>query len=838
MAFLNRIRVGALRHPRDWGIRRKVATLAAVVLVLLAVVVAVGLGAVSADIRGAALARLAQFDADDARRLDTIMADAQRDLLLARQDSGLTDYFAAETDEGRAASKTKLDASNLYLLVRHQVDEICIIGANGQELARANAGTVAPANTLSADESGNVFFAPTLAIANDTVFRTAPYVSPDSHRWVFGNATPIVLPNGRVAGIYHLEIPLAWFERAFEEHRFGTNGWAFIVDAQGRLLVHPRIAEFRTAAGIDGSEPDTAPFPEATAMGSDSWHALTTAMEGGDRGSSSFIQDGVGYHVSYTPILDGTAFVGTVSPDSELFVEADELNRQLLTIGGPLLLLILIGAAWFAGRLTSPLRRLTASTEALGAGDLRPSGDSAGRDEVGRIAASLDALRESLSGLASQVDLVADGDLTVEFQSRGEHDVLVRSMARLVKQQRVAIAEVKAAAVSLSGTALGLRETATQAGAATNQVAATIEKVAAGAHDQARVAAQTSGAVGDLSTLIDLVRDGASASARELTSTLHAVSGMRNAVDRSEEASKEAATLAKRTATALAQGTETVQETVDGMARIKNAVDRSAVKVLELGAKGNQIGAIVETINDIAEQTNLLALNAAIEAARAGEQGKGFAVVADEVRKLAERSGRATKEIAALIAEVQAGTVEAVKAMKSGTAEVETGAALIARSASAFAQIAEVDAARVIALNRVLGALDAIRSGSNDVGAASAAIDRVVEATTNAATAMATSANDVAAAVESVAAVSEGNSAAAQRVSTTTQEISAQAKEVAASAASLASMSEQLGALVGRFRIEVAPTLVAARPTGSRKPEPTARPGRPSRPSDPVRRAS
>jgi methyl-accepting chemotaxis protein len=506
--------------------------------------------------------------------------------------------------------------------------------------------------------------------------------------------------------------------------------------------------------------------------------------------------------------------------------------------------LILLGAAWYAGRLTSPLRRLTASTEALEAGDLRPSGDSAGRDEVGRFAASLDALRESLSRLASQVDQVADGDLTVEFESRGEHDVLVRSMSRLVKQQRVAFAEVKAAAVSLSGTALELRETATQAGAATDRVAATIEQVAGGAHDQARAAARTSGAVGELSTLIDLVRDGASASARELTSTLHAVSGMRTAVDRSEEASKEAAVLAKRTATALAQGTETVRETVDGMARIKNAVDRSAVKVTELGAKGDQIGAIVETINDIAEQTNLLALNAAIEAARAGEQGKGFAVVADEVRKLAERSGRATKEIAALIAEVQTGTVEAVKAMESGTAEVETGVAMIARSASAFAQIAEVDAARVIALNRVLGALDAIRSGSNEVRAASAAIDRVVDATTNAANAMATSADDVAAAVKSVAAVSEDNSAAAQRVSATTQEISAQAKEVAASAAALASMSEQLGALVGRFRIEAAPTTratlapLATRKPAGKPPETTGRSGRASRPSDPVRRAS
>jgi len=173
-------------------------------------------------------------------------------------------------------------------------------------------------------------------------------------------------------------------------------------------------------------------------------------------------------------------------------------------------------------------------------------------------------------------------------------------------------------------------------------------------------------------------------------------------------------------AAAAATGAGAVRETVAGMERIKSAVAGAAIKVTELGAKGEQIGAIVETIDDIAEQTNLLALNAAIEAARAREMGKAFAVVADEVRKLAERSGRATKEIADLISQVQAGTVDAVAAMRLGSDEVASGGALATSSGAALDAIAtSVDATRV-----------AIARIAASIGSTESAGGRVIEAIT------------------------------------------------------------------------------------------------------------
>ncbi|MBW4055638.1 MAG: methyl-accepting chemotaxis protein [Proteobacteria bacterium] len=164
---------------------------------------------------------------------------------------------------------------------------------------------------------------------------------------------------------------------------------------------------------------------------------------------------------------------------------------------------------------------------------------------------------------------------------------------------------------------------------------------------------------------------------------------------------------ANRACSAATSGAVIVQKTVDGMSRIAAKVQESARTVENLGERSDQIGAIIGTIEDIADQTNLLALNAAIEAARAGEQGRGFAVVADEVRALAERTTRATKEIGGMIKSIQSETRSAVSAMEEGVHEVERGTEDASRSGSALEEI-------LSQVNEVTGQINQIATAAEE----------------------------------------------------------------------------------------------------------------------------
>ncbi|NTV48155.1 MAG: methyl-accepting chemotaxis protein [Geobacteraceae bacterium] len=178
-------------------------------------------------------------------------------------------------------------------------------------------------------------------------------------------------------------------------------------------------------------------------------------------------------------------------------------------------------------------------------------------------------------------------------------------------------------------------------------------------------------------------------------------------------------------------GAQVVQETLEGMQNIAERVRESAHTVESLGARSDQIGAIVGTIEDIADQTNLLALNAAIEAARAGEQGRGFAVVADEVRALAERTTRATKEIGTMIKGIQQETSGAVSSMESGVTEVERGMESSRKSGEALQQILDAINDVTVQVHQIATAAEEQTAVTGEISSNISQITDVVQETAN-----------------------------------------------------------------------------------------------------------
>jgi methyl-accepting chemotaxis protein len=200
---------------------------------------------------------------------------------------------------------------------------------------------------------------------------------------------------------------------------------------------------------------------------------------------------------------------------------------------------------------------------------------------------------------------------------------------------------------------------------------------------------------------------------------------------------------AQRASHTAQNGAEVVENTVAVMGQIALRVQESAKTVESLGARSDQIGAIIGTIEDIADQTNLLALNAAIEAARAGEQGRGFAVVADEVRALAERTTRATREIGEMIKAIQKETKDAVAAMEQGVHQVESGTAEAAKSGHALQEILQQVNDVAMQINQVATAAEEQTATTSEISSNMHQITEVVQQTSHGAHESATAATQL-----------------------------------------------------------------------------------------------
>lgn len=487
---------------------------------------------------------------------------------------------------------------------------------------------------------------------------------------------------------------------------------------------------------------------------------------------------------------------------SELLVPVRQLGLATLVAVGLAVVAIAVGAWTMARYLVRRVIRVRDVARRLAEGDVRKTVEDDSRDELGQMVAAITEVIGYQRQMAALATAVADGDLTTSVAPKSEHDAMGVAFAAMTASLRDVIGKVQLTAHGVAGSSEQLGQAAEQTSEVVQQVAQAMHSLASSSDDSSQTVQTTTDAIIQLGQAIDEIARGASEQAQQLQAASTTAAQMANDVGQVATNAQRVAGASQQTKESAALGAVAVRDTVASMGEIQQVVARAAGKVEELGKLGEKIGAVVETIDDIAEQTNLLALNAAIEAARAGEHGKGFAVVADEVRKLAERSQRETRAIADLIRVVQVGTRDAVGAIEEGAAKADQGAGMAHEAGLALGAILQAVEGTVEQVTQIAVAAQQMTSRARDVVDAMSSVSAVVEENSAATEQMAAQASQITASIQAIRAVAAANSAMSEEVSASAEQMSAQVEEMTAQAEELAVSADQLTALAARFNLE------------------------------------
>lgn len=542
----------------------------------------------------------------------------------------------------------------------------------------------------------------------------SPSVTTESTQYSLFFAAPVRGSNGAVVGVAVLRVPASQLQQVLQTDAnvLAPGSYGILLDSYG----------IRVANGADPKENFTAIAPLAAGEQqllvaqqqrfglSDTGTPLTPGLSAAPQIAQltrMLTTPGAAGHAAVTPgvgampTVEAAAvrlrakewtYVEVVPQAAFLAAPNSELHTAAIWFVAIALAIVFLSII-LARQFTAPLGAIAGYLHRVREGDYQSRLKERSRDEFGLLAEDVnvtvdrltnllhtseqrDAMQVQIEKLLDEVSAVADGDLRVEAEvTAGTLGSVADSFNYMIEELRGIIGTVQASTFEVSTSAMQLRQSS--------------ELLAAGSAQQSVQIAETSQAVRVMDESIQRVAENAG------LSRLVAEDAFANAQ----------------------RGGEAVAKTIDSMNRIRTNVQETAKKVKQLGESSQEIGDIVKLIEDIADKTDLLALNAAIQAELAGEHGRGFAVLADEVRRLAERATASTKQIATLVKSIQSETQEAVMAMEESTREVVTGS-----------QLADEAGQALLAIDRVMAQLtDRIASISDSTAEQATASKQIAE---------------------------------------------------------------------------------------------------------------